>query len=60
MITWKESYRKNDDKYLITASKDGTLLMFEIKNRDERRSIDCYINFIKILVTKNDLEEMRA
>ena len=50
----------SNDKYLITAGKDGNLLLFEIKNRDERKSIDCYINFIKILVTKNDLEEMRA
>ena len=51
----------NDDKYLITAGKDGSILLFEIKDRDAKRLLDGYSKFSEeILVTKNDLEELRT
>ena len=51
----------NDDKYLITAGKDGSILLFEIKDRDAKSSYtDGYSKFSEeILVTKNDLEDLR-
>jgi len=50
----------HDDKFLITAGKDGTIMIFEIKDRDAKRTIDGYSKFSEeILVTKNDLDEMK-
>lgn len=53
-----------DDQFLFVAGKDGTLLMFEVRERDGRvlkRDRDLAVGHSEeTLVTKNDLEERQA
>lgn len=52
----------SDDKYLVTAGRDGCVMVFEIKDKDARgfRSRDGYSKFSEeILATKSDLDDLR-
>ena len=52
----------NDDQYLISAGKDGTIIIFEIKDK-EARGMKIREGFTKyadeIFVTKRDMEELK-
>lgn len=51
-----------DDKYLITAGRDGCVLLFEIKDKDARgmRLKEGYAkNSEEILVTRQDLDDIK-
>ena len=52
----------SDDKYLISAGKDGMLMIFEIRDKEARsdklREVLPISN--EILITKNDLDTLKA
>jgi hypothetical protein len=52
----------SDDKYLITAGKDGALMVFEIRDREARsdklREVLPISN--EILITKTDMDTLKA
>lgn len=51
-----------DDRYLITAGRDGCVMLFEIKDKDTRglKIKEGYSKFSEeILVTKSDLDDLR-
>jgi hypothetical protein len=52
----------SDDKYLITAGKDGALMVFEIRDKEARsdklREVLPISN--EILITKTDMDTLKA
>lgn len=52
-----------DDQYLISAGRDGTVIVFEIKDKDAR-GLKLKEGFSKaadeILVTRGDLDDLKS
>jgi len=52
-----------DDNYLITAGKDGCIILFDIKDKEARGSKISY-GFTapadEILITRGDLEDIKT
>ena len=52
-----------DDKYLVTAGKDGCIMVFEIKDK-EAKGLKLRDGFIgvpdEILITRGDLEDIKT
>jgi len=53
----------SDDQYLISAGRDGTVIVFEIKDKDAR-GLKLKEGFSKpadeILVTRGDLDDLKS
>lgn len=52
----------HDDKYLISAGRDGCLMVFEIRDKEARsdRIKETLPMSNEILITKNDLDAIKA
>ncbi len=53
----------SDDQYLITAGRDGTIIIYEIKDKDAR-GLKLKEGFSRpadeILVTRSDLDDLKS
>jgi hypothetical protein len=52
----------NDDKFLISAGRDGCLMVFEIRDKEARsdKIKEILLAANEILITKNDLDALKA